>query len=106
MKTDSDKNGSYLFVVISVFDDLWVVGKLRFSAFQRRKDHPKRISPRRLVDKIRYDAFSPFGTMAEISWYDEMVRSYLSYLKKKHAHGCELTNVTTTPNDADVRCRL
>ena len=83
VKTDSDKNGSYFFVVISVFDDLWVVGKLRFSAFQRRKDHQKRISPRRLVDKMRYDAFSPFGTMAEISWYDEMVRSYLSYLKTK-----------------------
>ena len=36
-----------VFVVISVFDDLCVVGKLRISAFQRSKDHRKRKSPRK-----------------------------------------------------------
>ena len=34
-------------MVISVLDDLCVVGKLRISAFQRHKDHRERKSPRK-----------------------------------------------------------
>ena len=76
------KMRSHLFKANCVEKERHIVGKMRCSAFQRRKDHPKRISPRRLVDTIRNDGFSPFGTMAEMSWYDEKVRSYLSYPQK------------------------
>ena len=40
----------YLVVVMSVFDEPGVVGKLSLSAFNRRQDRRKRTSPRRDMD--------------------------------------------------------
>ena len=45
-----DKVRSYLLKANCVEKERYIVGKMRFSAFQRRKNRPKRIQPRRDMD--------------------------------------------------------